>query len=115
GRKTRKVTTVSASGIVHGPRKRALSARGRKPGVLSSGKVDGSAASSALLMPGITSLSACGSVLSALTQTSAREGLFPSRAPLKPRIRYGRRTVAPSPVAEMLKVPAVLFGAYEER
>src|SRR5262249_3696966 len=26
---------------------------------------------------------------------------------------YGRETVAPSPVAEMLKVPAVLLGAYE--
>ena len=27
--------------------------------------------------------------------------------------RYGSETVAPSPVAEMLNVPAVLFGAYE--
>ncbi len=28
-------------------------------------------------------------------------------------VRYGRLTLVPSPVAEMLKVPAVLFGAYE--
>jgi hypothetical protein len=27
--------------------------------------------------------------------------------------RYGRETVVPSPVAEMLKVPAALLGAYE--
>src|SRR5262249_3849924 len=29
------------------------------------------------------------------------------------RLYYGRLTVAPSPVAGMLKVPALLFGAYE--
>jgi hypothetical protein len=28
-------------------------------------------------------------------------------------IRYGIETVVPSPVAEMLKVPAALLGAYE--
>ena len=27
--------------------------------------------------------------------------------------RYGRLTLVPSPVAEMLKVPAALLGAYE--
>ncbi len=43
---------------------------------------------------------------------NAREGVtFPGA--VDPRIRYGRLTVVPSPVAEMLKVPAVLFGAYE--
>jgi hypothetical protein len=42
---------------------------------------------------------------------SAREG--PSRAPVEPWSRYGRLTVVPSPVAEMLKVPAALLGAYE--
>jgi hypothetical protein len=33
--------------------------------------------------------------------------------PVERCVRYGRLTLVPSPVAEMLKVPAVLFGAYE--
>jgi hypothetical protein len=44
------------------------------------------------------------------TKTPGKSHLFPGG--VTQWIRYGRLTVVPSPDAEMLKVPAAVFGEY---
>src|SRR5207248_6079385 len=47
--------------------------------------------------------------------TNKRPGrVHPFPGAVEPWIRYGRVTLVPSPVAEMLKVPAALLSGYEE-
>src|SRR5205807_8330973 len=105
GRKTRNVVRATASGMICGPRRPAVSEFGNVFRGFSVVRAQAPAATSTLSIPGMTLLSAGGKDSRRATDTNARtgRGLLPVRDATS--TRYGSETVTLSPVAEMLKVP----------